>query len=529
MKYRLNNIDWFGSFNYSKTQMKTFDSRDVILLKEIKSRTIDATTIKYESELYSSNLGFSYSGKKDFNTGVSTTFKTNTISNRASSPGQQHYSEDAVIGELSSQSVFRDLPKTFLVNGYISGVLRKTQIFFTNDFLTGKRPGNSIYTEVDDKVCVTTNNKYRYVLNSSLLSFSTPLLKGKLAYGGEFSYTENKQSFRFSEKNIETSLSDVSNRNTQVLLASYLSYERKIDFITVYAGLRYEYVKLNHHTNNFSVEAIGHKLGQFYPTINLSSNPFINFNISVGYKRTVKRPSYYSLNGNVQYQSRYAYTQGNPYLKEMNLNGFNTLMSYKKLRFIANYDIYVNNFAYIDEQYKADKDIVLSKINNLPKYRKMDFALSWNPNIRFYSLLFECAIGKQVLHYGHTGEKISYSKLYWKVNVDNYFELPRDFNLNFMFSYHSSEQELFNRNEQVWANMVSVSKSFYKKRYFVQLSVSNLWLKKGSKTEREVNNVRNIAYIDNDRRNASFLISYNLNTSKSKYNNKLKSNELYRY
>lgn len=529
LKYRRNNVDWFGSFNYAKTQMKTFDSRSVILLKEPISSTINRNKIRYESELYSSNLGFSYSGKNDFNAGVRATFKTNSMTNTISSPEEQHYSGDAIVSGLSSRSVFEDSPKTFLVNGYVIGVLRKTQISFANDFLMGKRPGNSIYKEMDNEVNVATDNKYRYVLNSSLLSFSTPLLKGELAYGGEFSYTENKQSFRFSEENIETSLSDVSNRNTQMLLASYLSYERKIYFVTVYAGLRYEYVKLEHRTNNSSEESIESKSGRFYPTINLSLNPIPDFNVSIGYKETVRRPSYYNLNGNIQYQSRYAYTQGNPYLKEMNLKSVNALISYKKLRFIANYDIYIDDFANIDEQYKQGEEIVLTRINNIPRYRRMDFALSWNPNVRFYTLLFECATGKQFLRYGQSGEKMSYDKPYWSVSADNYFELPRSFNLNLTFSYRSSEQRLFNHNEQIWGNSISVSKSFYKNRFFAQLSASNLWLKRGTRTEREVNNVRNVAYIDNDRRNVSFLISYSLNTSRNKYSNKLKSDELRRY
>jgi hypothetical protein len=319
------------------------------------------------------------------------------------------------------------------------------------------------------------------------------------------------------------------NKNTQILFASYLDWSKNIGILTLNGGFRYELTRFDYFQNSILLEDQSKTYNDFFPSINISLKPRKNMNISLGYKASINRPSYYILNENVNFNSRYYYTQGNSLLKPQKRHSVSAIISVNKILLNASYDNIYNSFTSLKSQYKKNEEIILSKLENIPKYETVSVGIAWSDRFKSYSPSIELNTGKQFLSITFVDKIKSFNRPFYNVKTNHTLQFKGGYTANFELVYKSVRQNLFTETSYQWNTSGRISKSF-QNGIFVQLGVNNFFMKPfTSESITVTNNIHGQVINNPDIRNVTFLLSYRFNASKEKYVNRLKSSERSRY
>lgn len=530
LKYRKNNYEWMGAISHSGTRMKTYSKESHLLMAETNSKTDSEVGIDYHSNYFTGTIGMNYNSDDELNTGFTSIFNTGDFINEVTSKEFKHYSNDVLSFENPMTGLSKDVPKRWLTNGYYSQKKGITQMDISGDLLIGSRSNSFAYLEDDNSVAVNTNGKMNYFMGGLIVDFSSLIENiGQLSYGIESSYSIDNQEFGFDESNIDTNMDNNLNKRIQLLLASYLSWEKTIGIFTIDGGLRYELVKFDYFKNGILEDEQSKVYNDVFPTINISLKPSKDINVNLGYKTTINRPSYYILNDNINYINRYYYSQGNSLLKSQKRHSINSIISIKKILLNASYDKIYNSFFNMKSQYKKGEEIILSKISNTPKLETLSLGVSWSDRFGLYSPSVEVNTGKQFLSAEYLGEIKSYNQPFINIRTNHSLQLPNNFIGNIGITYRSHKYNMFSKVSYQWNSSIRISKSF-KNGLFVQLGANNFFVNP-LKTESitMIDNVFSSTINDSDIRNISLLVSYRFNSTKDKYFNAHKSSERSRY
>lgn len=527
--YRKNKLEWTGSLSYNGTRMKVYSEENMQLLTKMFSNTTSDVGIDYNTNYLMGSIGLNYSKRDQMNIGVSSQFSGGDFFNDVNISGLKHYQQDnLVFNEPQAVANSTDKPKKWLTNLYYSDKFGNMTLSISNDILLGNRVNLYKYTEKENAASVSTNGKMNYFMNSLITDLSTSISDGKLSYGVEVTYSSDKQQFNFKEDNVKTSMVQNSNKRKQLLFAGYIEFDKSWNIFNLNGGVRYERIKFDYYLNEIKNGEQEKKYGNFCPTINISLAPRKNIHFSLGYRLTVKNPSYGMLNDNIQYNGRYYYVQGNSLLEAQKTHSINALASIHKFKFIASYDIIQKAFTNIKNQYKAGEDIILSRTMNIPQYEVISLGTSWSERFGIYTPTIDLNMGQQFFSYKYMNDQMTYNKPYYVLKTTHSLRLPKGFNIDASVVYKSKQQYLFIENDSQWNSSIRVAKSF-SNGFFIQLGMNNLFATQRIKKIATVNDVKEIIISDNDIKNISLLVSYNFNTTRNKFVNKLKSDEIKRY
>jgi hypothetical protein len=223
--------------------------------------------------------------------------------------------------------------------------------------------------------------------------------KGRLGYGGKFSYVNTDNTFqRFFESN-SGSIEDNHNNfhYKENINAGYINYNRQFKGIMVQAGLRVENTQSKGHSTGFRYD---YTSGNTIPIDSLLdrnyTNPFpsaaVTFNKnpmkqwSLTYSRRIDRPSYQNLNPFEFNLDKYTFQRGNPNLQPQYTNSFGITHIYKyKLTTTLNYSHVSDVFTTIPKS-EGSKAFITNE--NLAKQNIVSLNVSMPVQYKWYSLFF---------------------------------------------------------------------------------------------------------------------------------------------
>jgi hypothetical protein len=241
--------------------------------------------------------------------------------------------------------------------------------------------------------------------------------KGKLGYGGKFSYVKTDNTFQRFFQNGSSFVEDNHNNFNykENINAAYVNYNRQFKGVMVQAGLRVENTHSKGHSVGFSYDydnnttvPIDSMLDRNYTdpfpsaAITFNKNPMKQWSFS--YSRRIDRPSYQNLNPFEFNLDKYTFQRGNPNLKPQYTNSFGITNVYKyKLTTTLNYSHVSDVFttipktegtkAFITNENVAHQDIVSLNVSMPVQYKK--YSLFFNVN-SYYSKFKGQAIGYNV-------------------------------------------------------------------------------------------------------------------------------------
>lgn len=292
-----------------------------------------------------------------------------------------------------------------------------------------------------------------------------------------------------------------------------LNYGLTIGKLNLQAGLRYEWVDQNYDINGEKQEDQCKTYSNLFPSVSVSNMFGDKLSMTLSYRRTVNRPSYYQLRGDVQYNSPFSYEAGNPLLKNTYVDNLSYTASYSNLSVFFTYKIYHDRVLFAINQFE-DKPITMSTFTNIDDFKKLSLSAVWSPTFfKIWSPRMEAGVEKQFLKV-EDGESRSYNHPYCYVGLYNVLNLPS--NISFVVDakywsfYHS---DLSYCKEAMYVS-ASVQKPFFKGAMVLRLGAENIFNTNNEKWTMSYKNIDYMKKAHADNRFAYISLVYSIHNAK---------------
>ena len=526
--YNHQKLQIVGSASFNETRRKEYARDKTEIIKDILYESGDNVTIDYDGTNENINLGMNYNYSGNHNIGLNMLLNTNNMKNKIILSDLYHMSNGVKDFDTQAKDMMGYKPLSWTANTYWNFNIGKTKTELTNDFLLGRRKNTYGYTETTDAT-VNTFGIMRYLMNSTIIDFNTTIVRNlNFNYGAELTYSRERQNFNYTEENISTGMAKTGDERRQLLNAEYLNLGYHLKEWSLNAGLRYEYTDIGYYKDHVKQESQSRKYHDFMPTVNISFKPVPFMNLSLGYRKTVIRPNYGLLNDNLRYNSRYQYVQGNSQLKPEYTNSLNFLASYRNLRLIGSLDFMKNAIISARSIYGSSNDIVLSKSENMPDYRKFSIGANWWEKFGIYTPYLECNFSRQDFSYEYNGAMKEFNQPFVSFKIHHTLSLPRNTTLMLFVDFNGDNYTLFRVHTYRWSSQLSISRQL-DSGWYIQLSGNNLLCSGKFKSITYCDWIKDATSNDSDYRNLSLTISYNFNHKQKKHNSYVKSSEARRF
>ena len=404
-------------------------------------------------------------------------------------------------------------------NVYYVGKVGKLGIDFNTDWLWSKEYRNDVTEEryqeagmnIQNQNANSLTNKNYHLLASKLV-LSYPLLGGELSLGGEYSNTHRTSKYQVVPTNL---VSDDDSRITESMTSSFLTYSRDFGDLSLEAGIRYEYIDFNYYEYGKYMPGQSKSYGDWFPSVSLSM-PVGKVHMQLDYAADINRPSYHNLRGGIQYDNRYTYETGNPFLVSEVSRNLNYELAYKWLTFNMTYSHTSHPILSNVETYKDNPAIGLLKTVNGNAYDDMEASINLRPSFGFWHPSFTASVDKQWFNM-ETRDGKSLNKPRASFRFNNTFNTKLAM-FTWMMSYITKGHE---RNQYLYKPMfctnISVYKACLKDHLSFQLFVYDLFGTNDGHMIAHFGKMREMVYDGLSTSKVSLTIRYKFNTTRSKY------------
>ena len=404
-------------------------------------------------------------------------------------------------------------------NIYYVGKIGKLSIDFNTDWLWSKEYQNDVTKEQYQEVGMNaqsqtahslTNKDYHLLASKLVLSY--PLLGGNLSLGGEYSNTHRTSKYQVVPTNL---VSDDNSRITESMTSSFLTYSRDFGNLSLEAGMRYEYIDFNYYEYGKYMPGQSKSYGNWFPSLSLSM-PVGKVQMQLSYATDIDRPSYNYLRSGIQYDNRYTYETGNPFLVSEISKNLNYELAYKWLTFDMTYSHTSHTMMSNMETYKDNPAIGLLKPVNGKAYNHIEASVNLCPSFGIWHPSFTASVVKQWLDMDAHDGKISNNPM-------AVFRFNNTFNtklamLTWMMSYTTKGygRNIYSYKPRFCTN-VSVYKAFLKNRLSFQLFVYDLFGTEDIHMSAHYGKMKEMILDIQSTSKVSLTVRYKFNTTRSKY------------
>ena len=409
--------------------------------------------------------------------------------------------------------------KKLSVNAYYEGKLTDVLKMQTDVDYIGLRSDNTSDIVEHNLLNTTSRNVHTH---SDVISdwwglkttFFQQLGKGTLGYGVEVSNLHRTENYQ------DNVLSAFNAKNNETRSDAFLSFSYPIKKVNLKLGTRYEYADFDYYENEQKSEAKSKTYRDWLPNVSVAF-PWEKTQITFSYARKIKRPAFHDLSDYNSYVSSFLYNRGNPYITPQLTDEWNTLATYGPVSASVSYS-HIHKGIYADYQLSSiNSDAVEEILRNYDDFSLLKCALNAQKQI-----------GKWMSKLTLTYEKPFADKVFYKseglfsVEWMNQITPSENWLFLVMLLYKSkgSMQEAYIYKPESGV-FVGVGRAFFHQSLSVYAVASDFY--NGLNRHARIQN----SYISNSTAysysNFSFKIgiSYNFNTTQSKYKGKEISEE----
>ena len=354
---------------------------------------------------------------------------------------------NGVFTERSESDVWQDENfKKHIFNAYYNGKVGQLGIDLNIDglFDDTETPGRTAETTTPagsvtrgstDGAIVRTiesNTKSGNNFWASKLIFTYPVWKGSLSLGGEYSYNHRTDAYSYNASE-QVPVTATDTEINEKSAAGFVEYGRAFGRVFVQAGLRYEHLQNDYFNFGKKEDEVCRNYGDWFPTAVITA-PVGKVQLSLSYRRDIKRPNYSNLTSSTIYLNRYAYQSGNPYLKPTYTHSIVLNAGYKWMGMSIDLSRIKNSETMSTEPFPGADDpliCLLRPINTKEDYNQVSFNPYASPTIGcwhptwFVYLLFQNYKSPTA-----DGSIITLNRPYFNVGWDNTIELKKGWRIN---------------------------------------------------------------------------------------------------
>ena len=440
LNWRRGGLDIFGSLYYDLTQryQHQIDKKTVIKDGEMWQMHSDIGIFPKSKAQIATKIGFNYVFNEKHSIGA--TYNVNFLPNSTASwPTYQCVMKNGTELESISYDMKwnRKTPPAHYVNAYYRGEFGKWNVVFDNDLVVSQ---NKAVQNIKEKSSasgesnVNSTNKADNVMAASKLALSYPVGKGKLEGGGEFIYTDRKETYN----NVEQIIASTDDHIRENKLAGFLTYYLPLGKIDLEAGLRYEHTVSDYYEKGIWIDGQSRRYDKLFPNASLSF-PIGKANFSLDYTMKTRRPSYQELSSNMQYDDVFTYEKGNPLLKPEIIHDITFAGLYKWVYLNFSFQ-HINDFIVntIDLQPGEGKPLNILTNVNRSHMNTYTAVLSLSPSIGIWSPRLSLVLMGQNFEMVHYGQMLKLNNPLLMTNWFNSFSISKGYILTADMIGHTS-------------------------------------------------------------------------------------------
>ena len=473
----------------------------------------------YKDENLYARLAVSYMFNQDHSVGISASYNRQPWNKPSGYMNSTLTQDGTTVEQLRSDYTANVQATTLQGNAYYTGKIGRWSVDFNTDWMYTKSNStmNTVenYTETGQQTehnDVITNNTPRSNLIASKLVLTAPLFGGSLSFGGEYSYSTRKSVYTVLPKGI---IDDDRSRTEEGLATAFVEYGRQFGPVSAQLGLRYEDVDFDYYEDGVRIAEQSRAYGDWFPSVALSAM-FGKLGLQLGYSADIRRPSYSQLRSNINYDNRYTYEGGNPFLLPTKSHNVNFAASYKWLMFSAGYSHIINPILEHSETYNDDPAVALFRQVNGEAYDKVFASLNLRPAVGPWHPSLMIGVQKQwfkMAVHGHNPLDNPLATIRFNNTVD--VKLC-EISLNMSCNTTGADENNYLRKPSFRADL-SLYKSFLKDKLTLSLYVSDLFKTGKNSVVTYYGTMRESIYEPKALRNVNLTVRYKFNVTNSKY------------
>jgi len=518
LNYRKGKTDWFTSIsNDNHFNQEDYNvARDLqVFTQNNQWRVLNDETHQNQHKNIKTKIGFVHEFSEEHSLGMSIRGSIIPFSgHNFSTQETTTYKNQLLTAQGRNEYDQFEQDKKLSVNAYYEGKLTDVLKMQTDVDYIGLRSDNTSDIVEHNLLNTTSRNVHTH---SDVISnwwglkttFFQQLGKGTLGYGVEVSNLHRTENYQ------DNVLSAFNAKNNETRSDAFLNFSYPIKKVNLKLGTRYEYADFDYYENEQKSEAKSKTYRDWLPNVSVAF-PWEKTQITFSYARKIKRPAFHDLSDYNSYISSFLYNRGNPYITPQLTDEWNTLATYGPISASVTYS-HIHKGIYADYQLSSiNSDAVEKILRNYDDFSLLKCALNAQKQI-----------GKWMPKLTLTYEKPFADKVFYKseglfsVEWINQITPSENWLFLVMFLYKSkgSMQEAY-IYKPVSGVFVGVARAFFDQSLSVYAVASDFY--NGLNRHARIQN----SYISNSTAysysNFSFKIgiSYNFNTTQSKYKGK---------
>lgn len=515
LNYRKNGFDLFGSIAYlsNRQEQEQRSEQNTYLDTLWRSRT--AMEILAHRKTLNTQVGMNYEIGKNQSAGFRYDYTHSDATFRMSSSSDYFAGED-LFDALLTENRQPLKQKKHRLNAYYTALFNdRWLVDFNFDQLAGwnRRKQEIVETsqEASDRELHTVNrtrdNLYAYKLMLGYVASSW-----EIKIGHEFSFISQKNNYLNVEETLPSSVNRIKDRKA----AAFASVAYSLDRFSLDAGLRYEHAVYDYYDRGVFMPEQSRVYDRVYPNLSLSYD-LKPVQFSLSYSEKTRRPYFYQLRNDIQYNDRFSYETGNPALQPQIQRYLNFRVGYKDLLFNLGYSHIKDYIAFTTKPYPDDRRINLFWVKNYPKLEAVNLMLSYSPKWGIWEPSLTLYLDKPYFSMDRSLGKLSLEKpsgtFYW----ENMWRLPAGFILSLDMDYATAGNWDVYYNRPQGGVDLGLRRSFLNNTLDVNLQGFDVF-----KTRRSSNVMYGEAadfskWNYSDRRQVRLTMTYRFNATRSKY------------
>ena len=523
LNYRKGKTDWFTSISNDNH----FNQEDYNVAQDLQVftqnnqwRVLNDETRQNQHKNIKTKIGFAHEFSEEHSLGMSIRGSIIPFSgHNFSTQETTTYKNQLLTAQGRNEYDQFEQDKKLSVNAYYEGKLTDVLKMQTDVDYIGLRSDNTSDIVEHNLLNTTSRNVHTH---SDVISdwwglkttFFQQLGKGTLGYGVQVSNLHRTENYQ------DNVLSAFNVKNTETRSDAFLSFSYPIKKVNLKLGTRYEYADFDYYENEQKSEAKSKTYRDWLPNVSVAF-PWEKTQITFSYARKIKRPAFHDLSDYNSYVSSFLYNRGNPYITPQLTDEWNTLATYGPVSASVTYS-HIHKGIYADYQLSSiNSDAVERILRNYDDFSLLKSTLNaqkqigkWMPKL---TLSYEKPFADKVFYK---------SEGFFSVEWMNQITPSENWLFLVMLLYKSkgSMQEAY-IYKPVSGVFVGAVRTFFHQSLSVYAVASDFY--NGLNRHARIQN----SYISNSTAysysNFSFKIgiSYNFNTTQSKYKGKEISEE----
>lgn len=523
LNYRKGKTDWFTSISNDNH----FNQEDYNVAQDLQVftqnnqwRVLNDETHQNQHKNIKTKIGFAHGFSEEHSLGMSIRGSIIPFSgHNFSTQETTTYKNQLLTAQGRNEYDQFEQDKKLSVNAYYEGKLTDVLKMQTDVDYIGLRSDNTSDIVEHNLLNTTSRNVHTH---SDVISdwwglkttFFQQLGKGTIGYGVEVSNLHRTENYQ------DNVLSAFNAKNNETRSDAFLSFSYPIKKVNLKLGTRYEYADFDYYENEQKSEAKSKTYQDWLPNVSVAF-PWEKTQITFSYARKIKRPAFHDLSDYNSYVSSFLYNRGNPYITPQLTDEWNTLATYGPVSASVTYSL-IHKGIYSDYQRSSiNSDAVERILRNYDDFSLLKCALNvqkqigkWMPKL---TLTYEKPFADKVFYQ---------SEGLFSVEWMNQITPSENWLFLVMLLYKSkgSMQEAYIYKPESGV-FVGVARAFFHQSLSVYAVSSDFY--NGLNRHARIQN----SYISNstahNNSNFSFKIgvSYNFNTTQSKYKGKEISEE----